>query len=157
MTLNDLTVNFNHLSSDTLLKDWEWLIGKNKKPILVTIAGDAFVQDTEDKTVHFLDTVEGNISEVATDGVEFEEQVKDKNFVMKFFSVNLVAPLIKSGQSPAKGRIFEFKIPPVLGGEYETANLETTDIEVHFSMLGQIWAQVSNLPPGTKIGNIEFK
>jgi hypothetical protein len=124
---------------------------------MVTVAGDAFVQDAEEKTVYFLDTVEGNITEAAADGMEFEQQIKNKDFVMQFFSVNLVAPLIKSGQSPASGRIFEFKKPPVLGGEYETANLETIDISVHFSMLGQIWAQVSKLPPGTTIGKIEFK
>lgn len=157
MTLDDLTVNINHLDQDTMLEDWRWLIGKKKRPILVTVAGDVFVQDLQEKTVHFLDTVEGTFTQVSENDGEFEKQVADKNFVMKYFSVNLVAPLLKAGHRPKKGHIFEFKKPPVLGGEFETENLETADIEVHFSMLGQIWAQVSKLAPGTPIGKIEIK
>ncbi len=62
--MNDLTVNFSHLDRNTLLEDWQWLIGPSKLPILLT-AGDAFVQDADDGTVHFLDVGVGQMHPVA--------------------------------------------------------------------------------------------
>lgn len=157
MTLDDLTVSFENLNPETLLEDWEWLIEKNKRPVLLTKAGDAFMQDRDTGAVYFLDIVEGKLEEVATSGDEFSKLLSDKNFVMDFFGVNLIAPLLKSGVDAPEGQLFGWKKPPVLGGEFESANLEATDIEVHFSIQGQIWEKVSNLPAGTNIKNIKFK
>ena len=38
MTLDDLTVNFDHVDAAALLSDWRWLIGEHKTPILITLA-----------------------------------------------------------------------------------------------------------------------
>jgi hypothetical protein len=39
----------------------------------------------------------------------------------------------------------------------EPSNFEPTDLAVHFGMLGQIHAQIKDLPEGTPIGEIKFK
>ncbi|RYD68669.1 MAG: DUF1851 domain-containing protein [Verrucomicrobiaceae bacterium] len=157
MTLDDLTVDFSHLDRETLLGDWHWLMGANRLPVMITVAGDAFVQDGETGAVYFLDTVEGGLLEVASDGEVFSALLGDRDFVMQHFAVSLVAPLLSAGKGPAPGRLLSFKQPPVLGGEYATANLEEADIEVHFSLSGQIWSQVSQLPEGTPISSIELR
>jgi len=128
MTINDLTVSIRHLARETLLEDWVWLIGRDRLPVMATLAGDVFVQDQRTGAVHFVDTVEGTCMEVAHDGEEFGELLKDKAFVMQHFSVNLVAPLIKADSMPGPGQLLSFKKPPVLGGEYATSNLEPADI-----------------------------
>lgn len=46
---------------------------------------------------------------------------------------------------------------PVLGGDESVANLEPTDVSVHFGVLGQIHEQVKDLPPGTEIGEIRLE
>jgi len=157
MTLDDLTVDFSHLNRETLLSDWQWLTGANRLPVMITVAGDAFIQDSETGAVHFLDTVEGLLSEVAADGAAFSEFLGDRDFVMQHFAVSLVAPLLRAGSKPPSGKLLSFKQPPVLGGEYSPANLEEADIEVHFSLLGQIWLQVSQLPEGTPISSIQIR
>ena len=45
ITVDDLTVNFEHADRATLLADWEWRIGPDRLPILITALGHAFVQD----------------------------------------------------------------------------------------------------------------
>jgi hypothetical protein len=156
MTLDDLTVSCAHLDRTTLLDDWRWLIGDQRLPVLVTLAGDAFVQDSTSGEVIFLDTVEGSAVQVASSGREFEELLTDKDFVVQHFAVELVAPLLRADTRPAHGQLFSFKKPPVLGGAFDTENLEATDIEVHFSLLGQIWRQVKNLPEGTPISEVRI-
>lgn len=156
MTIKDLTVNFSHLDQETLLSDWNWLLTETRLPICITVAGDAFVQDTVTGAVSFLDTTGGTLEKVAADSAGFEALLTNREFVMKHFAVELVAPFLRAGQRPPAGQVFSFKKPPVLGGEYSQANLETTDMEVHFGMLGQIWEQVAQLPPGTPV-NIRFE
>ena len=151
MTVNDLTVKIDHLDCETLLSDWHWLIGDAKLPILATLAGDMFVQDVADSTIHFLDVVEGTCTEVAADEGSFRALLCDRDFVMKYLSVQLVAPLIRAGSVPPAGQILSWRLPPVVGGSCTADNLDQTDIEVHFSMLGPIWRQASSLPPGTVI------
>ncbi len=157
MTINDLTVNISHLDRDTLLDEWHWLIGNTKLPVMATLAGDIFVQDSTDGSVHFVDVVEGTCSQIAGDGATFQQLLTDREFVLRHFSVQLVAPLIRSGAVPAVGQILSWRQPPVLGGSYTTDNLEATDIEVHFSMMGQIWRQASSLPSGTPIKSVTLQ
>jgi hypothetical protein len=95
--------------------------------------------------------VEGTWSEVATDEGSLRELLCERDFVMKYLSVQLVAPLVRSGSVPPAGKILSWRLPPVVGGSYNTDNLDQTDIQVHFSVLGQIWRQASSLPPGTVI------
>jgi hypothetical protein len=157
ITLDDLTVNFKHLKREDLLSDWQWKIGNTKLPILLTASGDAFVQDTKDGSVHFLDVGAGNLAKVAESVDAFQSLMADKKFVSDHFAVAMIADLKRSGHSLKNGQIYSFKKPPVLGGKYELQNIEPTDIEVHFSIAGQIHEKVSKLKPGTKIDGVTIR
>jgi hypothetical protein len=37
-----------------ILDEWTWLIGIEKRPILVTACGDVFVENSLNGTIHFL-------------------------------------------------------------------------------------------------------
>lgn len=156
MNINDLTVSFSHLNLETLFEDWKWLIGKNKNPVLITKSGDAFLQDNDTGEVYFLDTVEGVLSQVASTGDEFMALLSDVNFVMEHFAVNLIAPLLQEDENIQAGMLYGWKKSCVLGGEFSADNLEPTDIEVHFSVQGQIWNQVKDLPEGSTIDNVNI-
>lgn len=141
MILNDLTVNFKHLNREQLLSDWVWLVGPHLLPILLTAAGDAFLQDTNDGTIHFLDVVEGTLSLVAESPTEFQTLLTDRDFVGNHFVVELIGDLIQEGRRLKPGQIYSFIHPPILGGECTLENIEPADIEVHFSLSGQIHRQ----------------
>ena len=154
MTLNDLTINFSHIDVKSLLTDWAWLIGKEKLPILLTASGDAFLQDINGGSILVLDTAAGDINIIAESADEFSKLLTDKDFVSNYFAVNMIDDLLHNNIILNKGEIYSFKKPPILGGEYVLNNIEKTDIEVHFSILGQIHKQVKDLPEGTPINEI---
>lgn len=156
MTLNELTVNFEYLNSRKLLSEWQWLIGKNKAVVLLTVIGDAFVQNTSDGSVHYLDVAIGQLEKVTESGQEFQKLLKSRDFVDKYFSVQVVGDLRQAGIKLNNGSIYSFKVLPILGGEYSTSNIEVTDIEVHFSLTGQIHEQVQGLPDGTPVSSFQF-
>lgn len=157
MTLNDLTVKFNHLEQASILSDWEWLIGPDKLPILLTASGDAFVQDTRDGSIHVLDVGTASLMEIADSFEQFQSLLKEKEFVVNYFAVQMTGDLLASGSVLGTGQIYSLKLPLILGGEYDLSNIEATDIEVHFSISGQIHRQVSELPEGTRITGVSIK
>ena len=154
MTLNDLTVNFSHLDRKSLLSDWEWLIGTSKLPILLAACGNAFIQDTNDGSVHILDVGAGTLRQVASSLEDLRSLLSDKDFVVDNFAVQMIGDLRASGCALAAGEIYCFKQPPVMGGEYVLSNIEPADIEVHFSIAGQIHEQVAALPEGTTVNRV---
>ena len=157
MNFNDLTVNFDHIDRDQILSDWTWILGSTKLPIMITAAGDAFVQDTEDNTVHFLDTVLGSLNKVADSFETFQKLLDDKDFVVEYMMVQQVGDLLQRGIKLNKGEVYSFKTPPVVGGEFTFENIEKSDIEIHFSFSGQIHEQVKDIPDGETISGIKIK
>jgi len=156
MTLNDLTVPFDVSERSTLLADWVWLIGPSKLPILVTAAGDAFVQDGDNGTVHFLEVSTGQVSKVADDIDQFKTCLSDREFVASHFAVEMVEDLRGNGVALSAGEVYTFRQPPVLGGELVFDNVEKADLRVHFSLMGQIHEQVAALPPGTPVSSVRL-
>ena len=126
-------------------------------PVLLAAIGDAFLQDAEDGGIDFLDTAAGELERVAADPESFRALLGDQEFVTSHFAVDAVADLRANGLVLGPGQIYSFKQPPVLGGAFETANVEATDIEVHFSITGQIHEQVRDLPPGTPVDQIRLR
>jgi len=55
----------NTNASDHVLADWRWLTGPDLQLWLVTTAGDAFLRNLADGSIHFLDTVAGKVERIA--------------------------------------------------------------------------------------------
>jgi hypothetical protein len=156
ITLNDLTVNFAHIDRAALLVDWQWMIGGHKLPILVTAMGTVFVQDTQDGRISLLDPGEGKLREIADSIEAFQQLLSDQEFVLTEFLVEDFASLRNGGTSLAPGQVFGFVQPPVLGGSFDVGNLEPTDVQIHFSLSGQIHQQVKNLPDGAPVSQVSI-
>lgn len=156
MTLNELTVNMEGTDRNTLLEDWEWLIGRDKLPILLTASGNAFLQDGRDGIIHFLDVGENRLMSVAQSTPEFEIMLADPDFVSECFGAPLVKDVRARGLLLKSLQIYSFTIPLTLGGKYSAQNIEIADVEVHFSIQGQIARQVNDLPEGATIGRLEI-
>lgn len=155
ITWDDLTVKFDENASNKLIRDWTWLTGTDKTPIMVSSIGDLFLKDTTDR-VFWLNTGDGTLTAVA-DGIEmFREKLQDQDVVNDWFLVDLIDALKTEGKRLKPGQVYSYKKLIVLGGDYTPDNFEPTDIEVHFSFAGQIHQQVKDLPPGAKINSIKF-
>ena len=150
ITLNDLIASFGMLERDSLLSSWRWLVGDAKFPVLLTVMGDAFVQDTNDGSVHLLSVGPGTLEWVADSFDEFRDVLSDPAFLMDHFVPGLVADLRARGCTLGPGQIYGFRVPPLLGGGYVLENLVPTDIAVHFELTGQVYKKARHVPTGTK-------
>ncbi len=150
ITWKDLSINFSSIDGDKLLTDWIWLIGKDKQPIMVTSIGDMFLQDLNGK-IYWLNVGEGLLDIVSENIDDFKSKLKDESQVDEWFMIGLVQEIKESGLELAEGKLYGFKKLPVIGGEYRPDNFELTDLEVHFSLAGQIHQQIRDLPDGTKV------
>ncbi|MGH7954286.1 MAG: T6SS immunity protein Tdi1 domain-containing protein [Limisphaerales bacterium] len=155
ITWNELTVDFQKPGADDLLRDWRWLLGDSMQLLLVSAIGDMFLADSAG-LVFWLDIGTGQLQQIATSVDEFQQLRQQHDHADQWFIPLLVGDLITSGVRLSPGQCYSYKKPPILGGAIEPANFQPTDLSVHFSVLGQIHRQVKNLPPGTKISDIEI-
>jgi hypothetical protein len=58
------------------------------------------------------------------------------------------------GAPPAYEQCIGYKKPLFLGGADEVENLEMSDLDVYWRVMGQLISQVKKLPPGTPINKI---
>ena len=152
MKLSDLTLPNNAYNSDDILSRWRWLVGNDSRAIIVTKAGDAFLEKQD--RIYFLNLGENRFEKVSDSMNAFQEQLADRNFVSKRFLPQVLADFTNAGHSLGVSQVIGFKVPPTLGGSFDGDNLEATDVSVHFSIFGQIAQKISNLPAGTPIGKI---
>jgi len=156
MTMNDLTINISSLDIETLLSDWEWLIGKEKFAVLVTAMGDAFIEDINNGKIHLLDVDEAELIEVASSIEDFQKLLEDKDFVLNYFPVTFIGDILETGLKLKEGEVYSLKTPTVLSGTYELDNIESVNAEVHFSIAGQIHQQVQDISENTLIEKVEI-
>lgn len=150
LTEKDIRINFDHIDVERLMDSWEWLIGKDKTPILMTSIGDLFFSDDEQKC-YWLDVGGGTFEKVAESIAEFNEKLKDPKQIDEWFLLGLVERIKASGLRFKEKELYGYKKLPIIGGEYEPHNFESTNIEVHFELSGQIHQQIRDLPDGTEI------
>jgi hypothetical protein len=148
--LDDLTVKFNSDTSNRLTENWTWLIGSDKKVLLVTIIGDMFVMD-KSKRVYWLDVGTGEFKLVADCIDDFEEKLKNVEQVNEWFMIELATALRHSHNKLKDGQLYSYKMLPIIGGEYSPDNFAPLDIIEHFGYTGAIHKQIKDLPDGTKV------
>lgn len=150
ITWKDLSIDFSNIESNKLIADWIWLIGNDKKPIMISSIGDMFLQDYNDN-IYWLNAGEGLLDFVSSSFNDFKLKLKDDSQVDEWFMIRLVKEIKESGLELSSGKLYGYKKLPIIGGDYIPENFELTDLEVHFSLTGQIHRQIKDLPDGTKV------
>lgn len=154
ITSNDLVINTNGVDFKALLDDWRWLVDESYTPVVISAFGDLFLEG-KDGAMYRLDTGMGRVSKVANSREEFRSLMTKPDNAGEWFMPTLVLELKSRGRTLGPGECYSYKVPPILGGNVEVANFETTDLQVHFSVLGQIHHKVKDLPDGTSIRDIK--
>jgi len=151
-----LTIKTGGLPFESLLSDWRWLVQPDFTPVLMTAFGDLFLRD-EAGRIHFLDLMSGEFKPVAASQEEFDRLCDDREQRRSWFIGSLLMEVRKLRGGLAVGECYSCKTPLSLGGRLEADNFERTDLEVHYSILGQLHQQTRHLPPGTKIDSIKIE
>ena len=93
---------------------------------VVTAFGDWFLLD-DDGSVHFLDLVAVKLSKAAETGAEFKQVMGRPEKRDEWFMTDLVQALLDAGIVLGPGQCYSYKLPAVVGGQLEVANIEPTD------------------------------
>jgi|SRR5205809_5734784 len=149
-----LTKTFAPETFAEALESWSWLPIAGKVPVLATLFGDVFLQDTEG--YWFLDSLEGKLVKVAPNRDELTSVLNTPEGQDRFLLAGLAQAAEAEGMKLQASEVLDFTKPPVLGGQLEVGNLAPKDFVVSLNIAGQIHDQVRNLPPGTKISNIKI-
>jgi len=63
LTWNNSSIDFSHIDNKRLLDDWEWLIGTEMTPILISSIGDMLLEDFSG-SIYWLNIGDGNLENV---------------------------------------------------------------------------------------------
>ncbi|WP_298466727.1 T6SS immunity protein Tdi1 domain-containing protein [uncultured Erythrobacter sp.] len=153
-SLSEFFIKVSAAKIDGVMGDWGDL-----KPagtvIAVTAFGDLFVTDA-DGNVAMLDTIEGKLNPVAESPEQLLALLEDEQKQDELLLAGFVLGARSDGKTLGEGECYDFTPPPILGGPMTPENFEVTDFVVKMSIAGQIFVQVKDLPPGTKIGEIKI-
>jgi len=112
-SLDDLTVKFNSNTSDRLTENWTWLIGTDKRVLLISAIGDMFLTD-KSKSVYWLDVGSGEFKLVAHTIEDFEEKLKNVEQVNEWFMIDLATELSQSDNKLKDGQLYSYKMLQLL-------------------------------------------
>ena len=145
----ELIRRFNDRAVASALESWTFLDLVDKRPLFTSPFGDIFMQGPT--SYWLLDVVGGSLNEICSTGEELTAILNTREGRDQYLMIGLAAEAVADGLVPDADEIYDFRVPPVLGGGFEVANLQLVDFEVAVNLAGQIHAQVRNLPPGTSV------
>jgi hypothetical protein len=65
--------------------------------------------------------------------------------------------LARGGAVPAYAECIGYKVPPFLNGADEFENMELSDLDVYWHLMGQLIVKTRNLRPGTRSGPVTIE
>ena len=155
MNVNDYLIDPVNRDWGNLLDDWKWMLPNEFTPWLVNRCGDVFMV-MSDGSVHMLDVGAGRLDRMADDQNDFCTKIDEGQNTDEWLLISLVDSLTESGVSINEDECYSFITFPGLGGKYEKENVKVEDLSVHYSVSGQIFEQIKDLPDGAQIKfNIE--
>jgi hypothetical protein len=129
-----------------MLGYWDWLVGPEYHPLVMTKFGNWFLADPQGR-VHLLELLEGTFGRVAESVEEFERRMVQTEKLDEWFWLPWCYSLYDAGQVPGDGQCFGFKIPPKLGAPIDLTNVEVAQLNPY-----QFWmSRIHKIPPGTAV------
>jgi hypothetical protein len=150
MNLPDYLIDQEGYEWSKIVADWSWLLPSSFTIWMVNRFGDLFLVP-DDGSVQFLDIGAGTISVLAPNKEAFYSLVDKGNNADNWFLISLTDSCVDAGLTLQFGQCYAFKVPPVLGGQYERENIEPGSLVVNHALLAQIHEQVRGLPDGATV------
>jgi hypothetical protein len=150
MDINDYLIDQAGKDWPTLLKDWIPPLPPTFTLWLVNRFGDLFVV-TDDNVVHMLDVTATVFKRVADNRDHFATLLDSDDNANNWLMIPFVDACRAANMQLSPNQCYGFKVPPLLGGPYELANIEPTDIAVYYSVLADLYQQTKDLPDGSRI------
>jgi hypothetical protein len=150
MSINDYLIDQAGKDWGELLSGWHEALPAEFTLWMVNRFGDLFIV-REDKSVYILDVGIGQINRIADNRNHFSTLIDVGDNADNWLMIPLVDACVESGLTLGADQCYGYKVPPILGGEYDVSNAVPTDLSVHYSFLADIYRQTKDLPDGTPI------
>jgi MbtH protein len=137
-----------------LLADWRWKVGNDAQVFRVSVFGDLFTTTPEGR-IYWLDTGRGSYLEIAADADDWSGQLADPR-AQEWFHWPTLQALRSAGIELKEGQVFSWIQSPLLGGNESVDNVHFLSLEVHVSNHGRLAEALKDVPPGTRITNIQW-
>jgi Domain of unknown function (DUF1851) len=148
--VHDYLIDQDGIDWSTTLSDWSWLLPSEFACWLVNRFCDLFIVPA-DGTVLKLDVGCGSLEKVAESRDDFCTRIDEADNGDDWLMIPLVDELVAAGVRLKPGECYGFKIPPVVGGEYDLQNIAPISIPDYLAAFGSIHEQIKDLPDGAQI------
>jgi hypothetical protein len=145
----DLTRTFTAEEYTQALASWQWIGLDDLDPWFVSAFGDVFL--TGDDGVYWLDITSGELSRAFTSAEDTQRILATEEGMDEYLLAGLAFAAAEQGIDAGPGSVLAFKLPPILEGEFEVANLEVVDFVTAVSRAGQLHDKIKDLPDGAEI------
>ena len=151
-----LFIRVSEADVKSALGAWRWLPLNGLTVFAVSAFGEVFLRHDTGRIL-YIDTIEGQLSDVANNMSEFTRMLSGDEMRDKVLLRGFVMSARTKGLCLDDGECYDFKIAPILGGPMDIDHVEKTSFIVKLDIAGQIHEQVKDLPPGTEISEIQIK
>lgn len=139
--IEQYTIALSDLNVAEVLGEWRWLLPATYEPKILTKFGDWFF-DAQNGRIQFLDLLEGTLNDLCA---VCDFQPADPDFIETYkgeLSVDWVEVCRTRNLMLGPGQCFGWRVHPMLGGRFESANIQVFTLAVYESMLGQSFRQI---------------
>ena len=127
------------------MEAWSWLDLPPLRPILVNAFGEIFF--LQGAAVVMLDTLGGAIQPVADSLAAFSAMLETEAGQDDLLVAGLVNALRDRGELLGPDECYDYKLAPVLGGDFETGNIEAVDFVSKHIAVGELHRELADAAP----------
>lgn len=140
-----LLIPASQYDTNFLLAEWQWLAPKTDTPLFISAFGD-WVFGNPNGSLWVLSLLEGTYEQVAADSNEYNTLNKSPEWIDQTFIASWQPIAADHGLIPELNQCLGWKVHPLLGGNFEPANLQLFNMSVYQSLMGQLHRQLSQKP-----------
>jgi len=145
----ELVRTFDPQAMSAALKAWEWIGLDGKTAVFTSAFGNVFLQAADG--FWFLDRLAGTLTRPWETAGQLQDELDTPDGQSLYLSAGLVWAANELGLVPSGAEVYDFAVPPILGGAQVVTNVEVIDFITALGISGQIHEQLRDVPPGTPI------
>ncbi len=136
-----LLVSTSEYDVPLLIAEWEWLVPVADTPLFVSVFAD-WVFGAPDGSLWRLSSLEGDYVRIAANSREYNTLNKSFEWLEDTFAAGWQEIALRHGLDPSIQECLGWKLHPLLGGQFEIANLGVFSMRVYQSLMGQLHRQL---------------
>ena len=135
--LRPLMIEAAQYDSPALLADWSWRTTPTDTPLFISAFGD-WVFGNPDGSLWLLSLLEGDYTQIARNAHEYNTLNKSSEWLEETFIAGWLPIAAGNGLVPGKDQCLGWRVHPLIGGKFESSNLQIFDMLVYQSLMGQL-------------------